>query len=207
MSLTNFHLGYGVQKPAGHRGIVPVLHTVAGGSYGGDLTYGSGAVEVNTYSTVVLANTSSVAIRQSDNDVFFNTQITLDTTVAAPFVAAGNELRFVPSPVNINSSFALNKTLPVPDTSFGLPLISNVEFSLVDTAAGTVAPALAGVVVGTLQARLLYGGELAFVAFNPATGLTTAITDTNITALFAVPNTQLVISVSGSYRGQSQPHP
>lgn len=207
MSLVNYHPGYGVQKPAIHRGLVPNVHTVAAGSYAADLSYGSGAAQVNTYSSVVVANTSSAAIRQSDNDVTFNVQITIDTSVAAPFVAAGGELRFVPTLVAPNSSFSWARALPVSDNSFGLPLITNVEFNVVDTAAGTVAPALAGVVVGVLQARLLYGGELALVAFNPATGLTTAITDTNITALFATPTTQLVLSVSGSYRGQSQPHP
>lgn len=184
------------------RGIVPTLVTVAALSYSNDATYASGAAVVNQYNNQLVVSNSSSAIRQHDNEVQVSIQVALDLTLANPGFAG--ELRIIPTPPTPTTPGAFAQSLPAQDPHYGLPLLQDVEIILSNTGA----PALAGIVVGVLQARYLYGGKLALIAYDPATGNETPITAANIAGLFGsgVAGQQLLIRVNGNYRGYSSPN-
>lgn len=190
------------QSSVVQRGIVPTLVTVAALSYSANAAYSSGAAVVNQYNNQLVVSNSSSAIRQHDNEVQVSIQVALDLTLANPGFAG--ELRIIPTPPTPTTPGAFAQALPAPDPHYGLPLLEDVEVILSNTGA----PALAGVVVGILQARYLYGGKLALIAFDPATGNETPLTAANLAALFGsgVAGQQLLIRVNGSYRGASSPN-
>ena len=203
MSSQNSIFALSPQNSIVHRGIVPNLFTAAAGSYVSNATYGSGAPAVDSYSSFLVSKNCSSAIRQHDNEVQFDIQIALDCTLAAPAFGV-EELRVgsaVPLPTN-SSSWA--QVLPTPDPQYGLPLFGEVQITLSDTGA----PVLSGIIPGILQARLLYGGNLALVAYNPLLGTSPAITAANILGVFGsiIPGQQMLIRIRGTYRGYSSPN-
>ena len=184
------------------------LFTVAAGSYSSSGTYGSGVALLNEYSSVSIQDKSSAVIRQQDRDTDFHLKLTLDLSQADPAFPATEELRLrTLQPLNGDPA-AYAKRLPLNSRNYNLPLFLDVEFIDPSTGAPFVGfPAVAG--VGQLQARLLHGGELAFVVTDYSAGpppTVTALTAGDLAALFgAGAGTELLISVRGTYRGQNSP--
>jgi len=197
---TNVYSGSYMQQLISHRGIVPSLYTVNSGSYGSNSSYGSGKPATHTYESVVIKSNTSAAIRQHDSEVDFNIQVALDITKPSPFnippFIAAHEIR-------IKSGISpYLRTLPCTDPKYGLPLFNNVEMILSESGVNALTTVIP-VPQGILQARLLYGGDLALVILDTTTNTIFTITTLEMAQLFnsLVPNQQLLIRVSGTYRG------
>lgn len=193
----------GLEKTVARSGFRSELVTVAPGSYASNQSYGSGAVSTGSLASVSKSD-SQCKIRKQDVDVDFSVDVVLDTTAAAPGLTAGDELRIRSlRPVGSNNPGRYSAVLPIPDRKFGLPLILDVEVVNEDGVVPAGFPAVAG--VGQLQARLLYGGELALVVRDgqatPAT--TTPLTFGDVSPLFGVDD-EVTIRVRGTYRGISR---
>lgn len=187
-----------------HRGIVPSMCTVVTDSFASNSSYGSGAAQVDSYAGVVLAQRSSSAIRQHDNEVQVNINLVLDLSLANPIAVGTGEVRILPALVGqVAMPSNWQQVLPTPDPSYGLPVLQGVQIIDVNTAAGTSVPVT---LAGNIQAQLLYGGNLALILVDPTTNAITPLTAADLAALFGVVNHQLVIKVQGTYRGYSSPN-
>jgi hypothetical protein len=163
----------GVQNDIQQSGFRPQLFLVAGGSYISNAGYGSGAASTGTYDDqtppVTVRNSGNglcqtrAHIRQQDNDIDFEIAICLDANQAAdPFAnQASDEVRIRVLPLVTSPAEParyLNPLKPT-DRQYGLPLFLDIE--AVDQLGNPLLPV--GGTNRVLQARFLYGGQLALV--------------------------------------------
>lgn len=195
-----------VSKPVDNGGFRPQLFNVESGSYAKNNVYGSGSAVKNLYTDQQLGTPDSQAvIRQHDTDVDFSLDVTLDVTGPDPGYDSTDELRIrTQQPLSAENANRYRNGLPMPSSKFGLPLFLDVQ--VVDKATGFAPPSFpAQVTPGQLQARLLYGGELALVAtdFTTAPPTVNALVHSDFLNLWnsAAGTDQVVISVRGTYRG------
>ena len=199
-----------VQNQVYQFGAPPRLFTVPGGTYV-TTSYGSGTAAAENYDTATLrGNTNSLGqtsskFRQDGKDIDFITQITLDTEAADPIVTDTGEIRIQTfQPIVAGQPARYRSALPTSDPDFGLPLFWDVE--ILDVATGAP-PAAMSALTGSLQARYLYGGELAIVSIDTTTGpfTVTPITDAVISGIFGgAADSKMRIVVRGSYRGSAK---
>ncbi len=157
----------GVQRNIRNSGFRPQLFAVASGSYASNSAYGSGAASTGNYDALTLrgyissqAQTSAV-IRQHDRDVDFSLTLTLNGDAADPFgQETYDEVRLrVVQPLSSGEPGRYLNRFPKPDPLYPLPLFEDVEVQSVSDGVQRL-PLQSG---NILQARLLHGGELAFV--------------------------------------------
>lgn len=186
-----------LQSDVSYSGFRPQLFTVAAGSYASDATYGSNTDPTGDYSSVAIVSESIAKTRVDDNQVDFDVQISLDATAADPAATGGDELRIRVVPRVAGEPQRYRQGLPPSKTPLTLPLFTDVDVILKSTGATS------GTLTGLLEARLLYGNELALVARDttatpPAHD---ALTATSLSALFGQQAADsILITVRGQYR-------
>lgn len=199
------------------QGFRPQLFTVPGGTYAGSGSFGSNVaaeepaatnIEAVTDRSGVSPCTTRGDIRVHGHDVDFEVQLSLDLTQTAPVVNASDELRIRSLPLSTSENSNYLNTLPPSDKKFfRQPLFEHVEILAVDTT-GASAPVHVASLPGadqTLQARFLYGGELALVRIDTSAGTATDVPAlwSDISGLFGATSQPqcLQITIRASYRG------
>lgn len=197
----------------------PELYTVAAGSYISDSSFGASAALVNTYknlqlngeTTIPLTGTTNVSastfgrVRQRDNQVDFDINITLNANVVDPAYTT-QELRIkVLDPLS-NEPQKYKRGLPEPDINHFLPEFLDVEITNKSNIqiAPTIAQPPQDVI---LCGRLLDTGVLALTVKSMASPPTSAgLTHAQLSAIWSAVGTQVIfIRVHGSYRALSHP--
>ena len=191
-----------VHLPIVQSGFRAQLFAVAPGSYLSNSNYGSGAAEIAgtsaAYDGVKNVPLSRASVRKQDTDVDFNILVVLDGSVANPVVAAGEVRLRVTQPLTALDFSRYINGLPSPDTNYSLPLFEDVE--ILDQTGTNLLPSITN---GLLQARFLYGGELALVQQDLSAGpppTTSALTTAQLGALFGVMGRVIRIFIRGTYR-------
>jgi len=178
------------------------LYAVAAGSYASNSNFGSGAAEIagtsTAYDAVKNVALSRASVRREDTDVMFNLLITLDGSVANPVVNAGEVRVRVTQPLASEDFTRYIVALPTQDMNYSLPLFGDVE--VLDETGTNLLPSTANTL---LQARFLYGGDLALVQQDLSAGpppTTSALTTAQLGGLFGVMGRTIRIFIRGTYR-------
>jgi len=178
------------------------LYAVATGSYASGATFGSGAVEIagssTGYDSVKDVPASRASVRKHDTDVDFNILVVLDGSAANPVADAGEVRLRVTQPLASENFTRFLVALPTQDMNYSLPLFEDIE--VLDEDGTNLLPSTANTI---LQARFLYGGDLAFVQQDLSAGpppTTAALTTAELGALFGVIGRTIRIFVRGTYR-------
>ena len=198
----------GVASGSHHSGFRSELFTVGAGSYASNAVYGSSAVLSGTYAASTILDKSGAAIRAQDRGTDFSLNVTLDLSGADPVDgrATGDEIRIrTLQPLLSGEPASYLKKMTLAGTGYGLPLFLDVE--IIDPATGAPwagFPVVAG--VGQLQARMLYGGELALVVTDLSVGppaTVTPLTVGDLAPLFGGGDgAELLFAVRGTYRSR-----
>jgi len=203
-----------VVLPVVNNGFRPQLYIAKNGSYASNAVYGSGvgpdpdsALAVNTYDSVTLRslNQTRANVRKEDKDVYFDLDITLDSTATDPFdgiEVAGDELRIrVQKPLALGEPGAYLNQLPLPDYKKPLPLF--FECDIINVTTGQpILPSLQNP-SSLLQARMLTNGDLALIRRDISSGppTDTPLIILNISPLFGQSvAANIRISVKGYYK-------
>lgn len=183
-------------------GFRPQLYAVATGSYATGATFGSGATDIagtsTAYDGVKDIALSRASVRREDTDVNFNIMVVLDGSVANPVAVAGEVRIRVSRPLTSQDFNRYLTGLPGKDFNYSLPLFGEVE--VLDENGVDLLPSTVNTL---LQARFLYGGDLALVQQDISAGpppTTTALTTAQLGALFGVANRVINIVIRGTYR-------
>nr|QBK86163.1 MAG: uncharacterized protein LCMAC101_07580 [Marseillevirus LCMAC101] len=192
----------GVKNDIQQTGFPPQLFLVAGGSYASNSSYGSGSASTGNYDSQTPPITvrdqlnpicqTRTRVRQQDTDVDFDVTICLDSSQPDPGFTGTDELRIR----NLPLTNPLSGLKPA-DPNFGLPLFLEVE--VVDENGLLLLPT--GGANRTLQARLLYGSQLALIQQESSAPPTvTAVTSSQLTFGLAS-GTFIRIHARGQYKG------
>jgi len=193
----------GIKTSISQSGFRPQLFTVVGGSYvSNPPVYGSGATLLNDYNDEIISTKSFAKIRKEDTNVEFNIKIVIDLSLVDPAHPATEELRIRTSqPLASGEPARYRNALPVPSSKFNLPLFNDIEF--IDSTTG-LQLATGAIPAGKIQARMLYGGELALIVTDFSAGPPPTVTPMDagdLAAAFgAAAGTELIISIRGTYR-------